>query len=264
MKTISGLIMPLVLLALFATIGLAGCDRSSSNANLKTTKLAVDFGGGVILELVGIRPGTFTMGEYGEAHQVTLTKPFWLGKTEVTQGQWETLMGNNPSYMKNAGREAPVEQVSWEDAMQFCRKLTERERSAGRLPEGYEYTLPTEAQWEYACRAGTTGDYAGVLDAMAWYGNNSGDTTHPVGQKRPNAWGLFDMHGNVWEWCRDWYDNYPRGSVADPAGPSSGLFRVFRGGCWTNDASRCCSAYRCKFIPGNRYYFLGFRVALAP
>ena len=220
------------------------------------------------LEMAYIRPGTFTMGsENGDSDEkpltrVTLTKGYWLGKTEVTQGQYEALMGANPSNFKNAGRDAPVEQVSWDEAMQFCRKLTEREHQAGRLPDGYEYTLPTEAQWEYACRAGTTADYAGNLDAMAWYNQNSGNTTHPVAQKQANAWGLYDMHGNVWEWCRDWYGNYQGGSVTDPTGPTSGTLRVGRGGGWGDGAGRCRSAGRSGDGPGYRGRDLGFRLAL--
>jgi len=132
---------------------------------------------------------------------VTLTHPFWIGRTAVTQGQYQAVMGTNPSDFTAAGRDAPVEQVSWDEAMAFCAKLTEREKAAGRLPASYAYTLPTEAQREYACRAGTTGDYAGDLDAMGWHRANSGNTTHPVGTKQPNAWGLYDMHGNVWERC---------------------------------------------------------------
>ena len=171
-------------------------------------------------------------------------------------------MGNNLSYFK--GDDRPVEEVSWDDAMAFCRKLTERERAAFRLPEGYAYTLPTEAQWEYACRAGTTGDYAGNLDSMGWYDQNSRRTTHPVGQKQANAWGLFDMHGNVWEWCADWYGNYPGGSVTDPTGVPSGSDRVYRGGGWNDTASASHSAYRNGSEPGRREIFRGFRLALAP
>jgi formylglycine-generating enzyme required for sulfatase activity len=203
-------------------------------------------------------PGTYTL--------CFELKGYWLGKTELTQGQWEALMGSNPANLKNAGRDATVEQVSWDDAMQFCRKLTERERQAGRLPEGYEYTLPTEAQWEYACRAGTTGPFAGSgnLDSMGWYTSNSGNTTHPVAQKQANAWGLYDMHGNVWEWCRDWSGGYPGGSVTDPTGPSSGSSRVFRGGCWSSIAQFCRSVFRSCFEPGYRINDVGFRLALAP
>ena len=121
-------------------------------------------------------------------------------------------MGSNPSRFK--GSNLPVEQVSWNDAMVFCRKFTERERAAGRLPKGYVYTLPTEAQWEYARRAGTTGAYAGDLNAMGWHSGNAGKKTHSASQKQPNAWGLYDMHGNVWEWCSDWYGDYPSGNGA--------------------------------------------------
>ena len=226
------------------------------------------------LEMAYIRPGTFTMGspasesgrssDEGPQTQVTLTEGYWLGKTEVTQAQWEALMESIPS--KFMGPDRPVEQVFWSDAMEFCRKLTERERSAGRLPEGYEYTLPTEAQWEYACRAGTTGQYGGDgnLDDMGWYRQNSGNTTHPVGQKQANAWGLYDMHGNVWEWCLDWYGNYPGGSVRDPTGPASGTGRVGRGGGWGSYAIGCRSAFRSGGVSGYRFNGLGFRLALAP
>ena len=221
------------------------------------------------IEMIAIPAGTFEMGsENGNSDEkpvtrVTFSKPFWLGKTEVTQGQWQALMGSNPANFK--GDDRPVETVSWDDAMEFCRKLTERERVAGRLPEGYAYTLPTEAQWEYACRAGTTGDYAGNLDDMGWYDKNSGSTTHPVAQKQANAWGLYDMHGNVWEWCLDWYaEKLPGGSVTDPAGPSAGTDRVSRGGGWISGAGFCRSAHRYWYVPGNRFNFLGFRVSLAP
>jgi formylglycine-generating enzyme required for sulfatase activity len=195
---------------------------------------------------------------------VTLTQPFWLGRTDVTQGQYEALMGASPSYFKTAGRDAPVETVSWEDAMAFCRQLTGREQAAGRLPTGYVYTLPTEAQWEYACRAGTTDDYGGEIEALAWYDSNSGGTTHPVGLKQPNAWGLCDMHGNVWQWTRDWYGAYPGGAVTDPTGVATGERRVFRGGCWAFPARVCRSAIRDYDPPGNQMFNVGFRLALVP
>ncbi|MCW5550178.1 MAG: SUMF1/EgtB/PvdO family nonheme iron enzyme [Opitutaceae bacterium] len=217
---------------------------------------------GLGLEMRHIPAGSFQMGGAGNpTQQVTISRPFWLGKTEVTQGQWQAVMGNNPSHFK--GSNLPAENVSWADAMEFCRKLTERERAAGRLPAGYVYTLPTEAQWEYACRAGTTGDYAGNLDAMGWYSGNAGGSTKPVGTKAANAWGLHDMHGNVWEWCLDWYGNYPGGSVTDPTGPASGSFRVARGGGWGSTADLCRSADRNGSPPGNRNGFLGFRPALS-
>jgi formylglycine-generating enzyme required for sulfatase activity/serine/threonine protein kinase len=222
---------------------------------------------GLNLELLPIPAGSFAMGSTnGDSDekpvtQVELTRAFWLGKTEVTQGQWEAVMGNNPSMFEGAN--LPVERVNYDDALEFCRKLTARERAAGRLPEGYEYTLPTEAQWEYACRAGTMGDYAGGLNSMGWYDGNSGNQTHTVGQKQANAWGLYDMHGNVWEWCLDWGGRYRGGSVCDPAGTSSGMFRVVRGGSWDVDAKRCCSAHRRDCVPDYRVSDLGFRLALS-
>jgi formylglycine-generating enzyme required for sulfatase activity len=221
---------------------------------------------------VPIPAGTFTMGSpasepgrqvnEGPQTQVTLTKAFFLGANDVTQRQYEAVMGINPSHFTSAGLEAPVESVSWNDAMEFCRKLTEKERAAGHLPAGYAFTLPTEAQWEYACRAGTTGPYAGDLEEMAWYGSNSESTTHPVGQKEPNAWGLRDMHGNVLNLCLDRYGSLPGGAVTDPTGPESGAWRVYRGGGWQETATYCRSAIRGAAAPGDRYDSLGFRLAL--
>jgi formylglycine-generating enzyme required for sulfatase activity len=226
------------------------------------------------IEMVRIEPGTFRMGSApeepdrnkaeGPQMTVTLSQAFWLGKTPVTQRQYEAFTGKNPSSLKQAGKDAPVENVSWTDAMKFCAELTEREKAAGRLPAGYVYTLPTEAQWEYACRAGTTGSYAGEPDAMAWYNKNSGGTTHPVGLKRPNAWGLYDMLGNVLEWCYDWYGDYRGGEVADPKGPASGYFRMARGGSWRTEVTVCRSAARAGGSQDRRDYTLGFRLALAP
>ena len=219
------------------------------------------------LRLIWIAPGTFTMGSAGGGSnerphtQVTISRGFWLGRTEVTQAQWSAVMGGNPSNFQGADR--PVEQVSWNEAMEFCRKLTERERAAGRIPDDLAYTLPTEAQWEYACRAGTTGDYAGNLDAMAWYSANAGGQTHPVGQKQANAWGLHDMHGNVLEYCLDWYDNYPGGAVTAPSGAASSNSHVERGGGWFYDASVCRSTFRGFISPGFRYFTVGFRLCLS-
>jgi formylglycine-generating enzyme required for sulfatase activity len=226
-----------------------------------------------------IAPGTFTMGspaseqdrdsDEGPQTQVTITRGFWLGRYEVTQAEYQAVIGANPSYFTgDASR--PVEQVSWNDATNYCGKLTEQERAAGRLPAGWAYRLPTEAEWEYACRAGTTtrfswGDDPGYsqLGNYAWYGANSGSQTHPVGQKQPNPWGLYDMPGNVWEWCWDWYrGSLPGGAVSDPRGPTSGSFRVFRGGCWGDYAQFCRSAFRYSDEPGDRSYYLGFRAAL--
>ena len=205
-------------------------------------------------------PGTFTMGspttEEGRKgnetrHEVTLTKGFWMMETEVTQKQWKAVMGTNSSEFK--GDDLPVETVTWNDCQEFCKKCTQL---------GLPVQLPTEAQWEYACRAGTTGAYAGSLDEMAWYGSNSASKTYPVGTKKPNAWGLYDMHGNVWEWCADWDGSYPSGSVTDPAGPSDGSLRVYRGGSWSSDAGDCRSACRFYCVPGDRDSRLGFRGVL--
>lgn len=226
------------------------------------------------IKLVLIPAGSFTMGSADDEAdrgadespqtRVTLTKDFYLGATDVTQGQYESLMQTNPSDFKSVGANAPVEEVSWDDATAFCQRLTERERGAGNLPEGYAFTLPTEAQWEYACRAGTTGAYATDPAATSWYDRNSGGTTHLVGAKLPNAWGLYDMTGNVYQWCADWYaQRYPGGEVTDPTGPDSGSVHVLRGGGWYYDRSYCRSAYR-DFDPGYRANFIGFRVALNP
>ena len=223
------------------------------------------------LELVWIKPGSFMMGssadlaknkaERPQVH-VTITNGFWLGRTEVTQAQYEAVMNVNPSTFNSVGPNAPVERVSWADAMAFCTKLNERERAAGRIPEGFKYTLPTEAQWEYSCRAGTAGEYAGNQEAMAWYDENSGGTTHPVATKQPNAWGLYDMSGNVLEWCFDWYGDYPGGEVIDPTGPAHGYYRLARGGSWRAAMHVGRSASRAGGSPGRLDYTIGFRVAL--
>jgi formylglycine-generating enzyme required for sulfatase activity len=211
------------------------------------------------IEMVRIEAGSFTMGstngfdDKSSPHRVTISRPFYIGKYEVTQAQWRAVMGSNPSSFK--GDNLPVEQVSWEDCQEFIRRLNAK--------TGGGWRLPTEAEWEYACRAGTSGDYAGVLDQMAWYDSNSGRTTHPIGQKQPNAWGLYDMHGNVWEWRQDWYDSdfYGRSPGTDPVGPSSGSTRVLRGGSWNFSAAFCRSAIRHWFAPSLRYDSLGFRLA---
>jgi formylglycine-generating enzyme required for sulfatase activity/serine/threonine protein kinase len=200
----------------------------------------------------------------GEAprHRVRITKAFWLAVTEVTQAQYEQVMGSNPSRFKEDAN-CPVEMVSWDEASTFCRKLGElpEERSGQRA-----YRLPTEAEWEHACRCGTTttwysgDDEAGLIE-IACYTANSGGKTHPVGQKKPNAWGLYDMHGNVAEWCSDWRRDYTTPAVNDPAGPTAGSYRVYRGGGWLRDARYCRSAIRDWAAPVYRINALGFRLA---
>jgi formylglycine-generating enzyme required for sulfatase activity len=231
------------------------------------------------MKLVLIPKGTITMGspesEQGRQkdevhHEVTISKDYYLGVYEVTQAQYEKVMGANPSYFKdNAVRgdssNHPVELVPWEDAVEFCKKLSDlpEEKKAGRV-----YRLPTEAEWEYACRAGSKvaysfGEDSKSLGDYAWFGGNSGVQTHPVGEKKANAWGLYDMHGNVWEWCSDWYGEYPKGAVSDPSGPNEGSRRVGRGGSWGNGAAGCRSADRSRDVPSVRGSSSGFRVALS-
>jgi formylglycine-generating enzyme required for sulfatase activity len=224
------------------------------------------------LDMLWCKPGKFMMGspkdekdreEDETQHKVTLTKGFYLGKHEVTQAQWEKVMGSNPSHFK--GATLPVEQVSWDEAIKFCEKLTQTEKEAGRLPEGWTYTLPTEAQWEYACRAGTTTVYFfgdEITPKQANYDENV-DKTTPVDTYPANAWGFHDMHGNVWEWCLDRYGKYPDGSAIDPVGLSDGSERVIRGGCWNSfDGRFMRSAFRIRSTPDNRNFNLGFRLSL--
>jgi formylglycine-generating enzyme required for sulfatase activity len=223
-----------------------------------------EYGG---IEMVWCPPGGFLMGSpASEAnrsddemkHRVTLTRGFWMAKTETTQGQWERVMGDNPSDF--SGEDLPVETASWDDVQGWLEKMNEK----APLPSGWKWALPTEAQWEYACRAGTESAFAGDLDEMAWYFENSGSTTNPVGTKKANAWGLHDMHGNVWEWCSDWYGDYSSGSSSDPTGATTGGLRVLRGGSWDFLAQFCRSAYRRGGTPGYRGGNLGFRPALVP
>jgi formylglycine-generating enzyme required for sulfatase activity len=219
------------------------------------------------MEFVRIPAGTFQMGsndgyDYERpVHQVTISQPFELGKYPVTQAQWEAVMGNNPSEF-TGDPTRPGERVSWRDVQRFIKHLNARDRAAG-----VTYRLPTEAEWEYAARAGTTTAYSfggdpAQLDAYGWYGGNSGGTTHPVGQKQPNPWRLYDMHGNVWEWVQNWFDSdyYSRSPATDPQGPDTGSRRVFRGGSWGSDAWDCRSAIRNGAEPGNRLTYLGFRL----
>ena len=259
------------------------------------------------MKLVLIPNGRFTMGSPSndpdaeddeKPHEVTFSKPFYMGTTEVTQAQYQKVMGVNPSSFKDTDNSKqssvlPVEQVSWEDAIEFCRRLSllPEEKKAKRV-----YGLPTEAQWEYACRAGNTGSYgfeqtAEELGQFAWFADNSGDQpldsqevwksskedlndylkvlkdnrcrTHPVGQKKPNAWGLYDMHGNVWEWCSDWYGEYPKSQASNPSGPLNGTDKVVRGGGFHFQPQDCRSAERHGSFPSNRVDDLGFRVVIA-
>lgn len=222
----------------------------------------------LVADMVKVEGGTFTMGATSEqsgdaysdekpTHSVTLSD-YYIGKYEVTQAQWQAVMGSNPSYFK--GDNLPVEQVSWDDCQEFIRKLNQ-------LTE-LNFRLPTEAEWEYAARGGKMSrgyKYAGsnTIGEVAWYDSNSGSKTHPVGTKQANELGLYDMSGNVREWCQDRYGAYSSSSQTTPTGPSSGSNRVFRGGSWIHDAWFCRVSYRHFITPGYRYLNLGLRLALS-
>ena len=246
--------------------------------------------------MVFIPPGSFRMGSPPDeldrdrwenpVTRVTISQGFWIGKYEVTQGEYETVIGSNPSWFngdrtpewgQNYGVDLnrPIEYVSWFEANDYCARLTERDRSAGRIAANVVYRLPTEAEWEYACRAWTATRFSHGDDPsytnlrnFAWYPENSGGMTHPVGRKLPNPWGLYDMHGNVYEWCLDWFGDYLGGTALDPQGPDSGNLRVFRGGgCGDIDDGRYCrSADRMGDggYKGVRNGQIGFRIVLAP
>jgi formylglycine-generating enzyme required for sulfatase activity/tetratricopeptide (TPR) repeat protein len=243
--------------------GVAELKKALPNCKIRSPGSEPNVPGGMeVTNSIGMKlrlipAGEFTMGS--PDRRVTLTKPFYLGVTEVTQEQYQKVMGKNPSQFQ--GPQNPVETVSWAEAVEFCGKLSAMpaEKTAGHV-----YRLPTEAEWEYACRSGTTtaygfGDDASRLGDYGWFRNNS-SKTHPVGEKKPNAWGLYDMHGNVWEWCQDRHGNYPSGSATNPTGATSGSLRVIRGGGWNSIARSCRSAFRFRLTPGLRDDYLGFRV----
>jgi formylglycine-generating enzyme required for sulfatase activity len=254
----------------------------SSPANGRRFYRAVSFAAPT--NMVFIPPGSFRMGspsnevdryyDEGPQTEVTLTRGFWMGQYLVTQQEYQAVMGRNPSGFPGDPTR-PVEGTSWYDAVNYCNGLTRMERSSGRIPTNAVYRLATEAEWEYACRALTStrfsyGDDPSYSDLgnYAWwggfFGGNGGMTTHPVGQKLPNPWGLYDMHSNVYEWCQDWYGGYPGGAVIDPQGPATGTNRVNRGGSWAAPSSWCRSAFR---LEGNPPEYtstgLGLRVVLA-
>jgi formylglycine-generating enzyme required for sulfatase activity len=253
-----------VILVLAAVIlaAIGGCTPKEP-----AKQFILDLGNKVTMKLVLIPAGKFIMGspktekDRGEnevQHEVTISKPFYMGIYAVTQKQYEQIMVKTPSFIK--GAQNPVETVSWDDAVEFCKALSQK--------TGKRVTLPTEAQWEYACRAGSTtrfsygddNEYANLGD-YAWY---LGNITHPVGQKKPNAWGLYDMHGNVEQWCSDWYaeDYYANSTKTDPTGAASGTYRVMRGGCCFRLPQYCRSAFRNECAPVYRHYSIGFRVVV--
>jgi len=239
-----------------------GCEARGKALN-KAWREEEDLGNGVSLEMILIPAGNFKMGspasEKGRyddetQHEVTLTKSFYMGKYEVTQEQWEAMMGDNPSDTK--GAKLPVTDVSWEDCQEFIKKLN-------GITKG-KYRLPTDAEWEYACRAGTSTAYsfgAKIRPKDANYDDSGIDQPVSVGSYKPNTFGLYDMHGNVWEWCEDWFEDYPAGAVIDPKGPAKGEYRVLRGGSFDGNVSRARSSYRTTYSPSSRYGDVGFRLA---
>jgi formylglycine-generating enzyme required for sulfatase activity len=237
-----------------------GCERRGSEASDPTALKSVELV--PLTNMVAIKAGTFMRAKF----PVTITRDFWIGKYEVTQGEFTAVLGRNPSHFPGDPNR-PVEKVTFYDASKYCAAVTERERAAGHLPPGYIYRLPTEAEWEHACRAGGTnlfsfGDDPSVADQFAWTGENSEAMTHPVGLKRPNAWGLYDMHGNVWEWCLDWFEPYPAAPVTDPVGPATSKYKVFKGGGWNQEVPFARSVNRFMMAPSSGIHFVGFRLVL--
>jgi formylglycine-generating enzyme required for sulfatase activity len=242
----------------------ASSDGKQASATLTVTSGVAGPIDADLFEFALIQPGSFQMGrptgqlDEGPVHTVNITRAFYLQKTEVTQAQWRAVLGSSPSGFGTCGDACPVENVSWSVVQTFINRLN-------AAHPGANYRLPTEAEWEYAARAGTTGEVGGngVLDDMGWYDGNSGRRTRPVGQKRANAWGLHDMHGNVGEWVQDWYgaDYYRVGPANDPTGPSAGSRRVQRGGSWDLPAAYASSAARTSGVPSEMLMRVGFRLA---
>ena len=253
----------LICLASVCLVFTLGCPSGNNNGPVPGETRTFDG-----IEFQWCPSGTYVMGSpQGEEghdsdetqHQVTISHGFWLGKYEVTQSQWESVMGSNPSLFPGANR--PVEAVSWEDVQDFIAALNTGKGGAA------EYRLPTESEWEYACRAGTTSRFywgedsdETTIDSHAWYNGNSSAETHAVGEKLPNVWGLYDISGNVFEWCQDRYGPYPSGPVTDPQGPSSGILRVARGGSWAHVPSACRSAERLSAPVDVQFSDIGLRL----
>ena len=258
------------LLTVFATLSMVSCGSDDNDepspSTLKDQSFNVD---GVSFTMKAVQGGTFTMGSSEDdadafdqekpAHSVTVSS-FWIGQTEVTQELWEKVMKNNPSYFK--GDKLPVEMVSWDDCQDFIKELNTK--------TGKKFRLPTEAEWEYAARGGNKSKgykYSGgnEIDKVAWYEDNSSDKTHDVGTKAANELGIYDMTGNVWEWCSDWWSNsyYSSSPASNPQGPSTGSYRVFRGRSWYDNARHSRVTIRGNRKPGDRSYYLGLRLVLS-
>lgn len=253
--------LPRAVAALALLLCQSGCKpKSPGDTDAASTKAELI----PLTNMVAIKAGTFMRIKF----PVTITRDFWIGTHEVTQAEYAALMGRNPSHFTGDSNR-PVEKVTFFDASNYCATVTQRERKAGRLPAGYEYRLPSEGEWEYACRAGATnlysfGDDAGVAEQFAWTAENSDAATHPVGLKRPNAWGLYDTHGNIWEWCSDWFEAYPAAPLTDPVGPATSKYKLFKGGGWNQDLEYGRASSRFMMSPSNGIHFVGFRLALGP
>lgn len=255
--------------ALLVVALLASCKKEEAAQTAQPIASFASFTNSIGMVFVKVPAGSFTMGTMASisadetpARTVTISNDFWIGQFEVTQAQWHAVMGNNPADFKSDevgedSRNFPVESVSWNDVQDFIKKLNAK--------DGKKYRLPTEAEWEYACRSGGKDQkYCGGNnpDALAWYGDNSGNRTHRVGTKQPNGLGIYDMSGNVWEWVSDWYGEnyYGQGINIDPAGPARGESRVFRGGSWNDAADSARAAFRGNRSPGTSDYIIGVRL----
>ena len=252
---------------------MASSSTTSTSSNIIDSStsgntLTIPVKNGISIEMVKVEAGSFDMGATSEmqnpysdekpVHRVTLTNNYYVGKYEVTQALWQAVMGSNPSIFK--GDDLPVEEVSWKDCQKFITKLN--------AMTGKRFRLPSEAEWEYAARGGKKSrgyQYSGsnTLGDVAWYGDNSGNKTHAVGTKQPNELGIYDMTGNVWEWCQDRYGSYSSSPQTNPTGAVGGSRRVFRGGSWSYSARRCCTSSRSGHSPGYRRYDLGLRLVLS-
>ena len=257
-RSIMWISLAIGLVMLVGLITLGGCSKNSANGNAKPGAVVKNSIG---MEFAYVPAGSFQMGSSNgdqneqPVHQVTLARGFYMGRYEVTQAQWQKVMGTNPSTFNSCGENCPVEQVSWDETQEFIKKLTEQN-------DGYEYRLPSEAEWEYACRAGTAGDYAADPNAMAWYTANADYKTHPVGQKQANAWGLYDMQGNVSEWVMDYQCNNYDGAPTDGSARNKTVSddRMERGGSWRLDDKHLRSAQRSEAAPDYRWKDIGFRL----
>jgi len=261
-----GLLMKTLLLVSFVAFSLPTTPSTPTSLPLDFVNL-----GRSRLIIVRIPAGKFRMGTSRvftaggnwsndverPVHQVTISQDFWMGQFSVTQRQWQEVMGNNPSYFKDAGSDAPVEQVDWNQVQAFLAK-------ANTVQSQWSVRLPTETEWEYAARAGTTGETYGPLDEIAWYRANGSRTTHPVGMKLPNAFGLYDMLGNVWQWCQDWFGPYSSAPSVDPQGEPKGERRVTRGGCFYCDAVHERAARRNRDLEEHSWRSIGFRIVAMP